>query len=144
VCLNSAKISIAVVWIVPIVNKACSEDKNPFQIVSSRISYSLFLEYLDTNHLKKVDLFENSTVAIVEVVSSENGNRIQTVRVQLPGTSAELLSKFREKKIDFASHTNSEEQNFTIFNLFGNLVLPMLLMGGLFFISRRQGRQISK
>ena len=51
--------------------------------------------------LVKVDLYENGTIAIVEAVSPELGNRVQRVRVQLPGTSAELLGKFREKKVDF-------------------------------------------
>ena len=38
--------------------------------------------------VKKVDLYENGTIAIVEAVSPELGNRVQRVRVQLPGTSA--------------------------------------------------------
>ena len=59
--------------------------------------------------VKKVDLYENGTIAIVEAVSPELGNRVQRVRVQLPGTSGELLSKFREKNIDFAAHTNTED-----------------------------------
>lgn len=37
--------------------------------------------------VKKVDLYENGTIAIVEAVSPELGNRVQRVRVQLPGTS---------------------------------------------------------
>ena len=56
----------------------------------------------------QVDLFENGTIAIVEAVSPELGNRVQRVRVQLPGTSQELLQKFREKKVDFAAHSNTE------------------------------------
>ena len=35
----------------------------------------------------KVDLYENGTIAIVEATSPELGNRVQRVRVQLPGTS---------------------------------------------------------
>ena len=54
--------------------------------------------------VKKVDLYENGTIAIVEAVSPELGNRVQRVRVQLPGTSSELLSKFREK-ILISRHT---------------------------------------
>ncbi len=45
----------------------------------------------------QVDLYENGTIAIVEAVSPELGNRIQRVRVQLPGTSSELLQKFRDR-----------------------------------------------
>ena len=44
-------------------------------------------EYLDMSRVKKVDLYENGTIAIVEAVSPELGNRVQRVRVQLPGTS---------------------------------------------------------
>ncbi|KAH9287825.1 hypothetical protein KI387_031942 [Taxus chinensis] len=36
---------------------------------SSTISYSRFLEYLDQDRVKKVDIFENGTVGIVELVS---------------------------------------------------------------------------
>ena len=49
------------------------------------MSYSRFLEYLDKDRVKKVDLFENGTIAIVEAVSPELGNRIQRGRVQLLG-----------------------------------------------------------
>ena len=45
------------------------------------MSYSRFLEYLDKDRVKKVDLFENGMIAIVEEVSPELGNRIQRVRV---------------------------------------------------------------
>jgi len=106
-------------------------------VASSRMSYSRFLEYLDMGRVKKVDLYENGTIAIVEAVSPELGNRVQRVRVQLPGTSQELLSKFREKKIDFAAHTNSEDSGAVFLNLLGNLAFPLLLVGGLFLLSRR-------
>ena len=128
-------------------------------------------------------MYESGTIAIVEAVSPELGNRVQRVRVQLPGTSQELLSKFREKKVDFAAHTATEdggavflnllgEQNFghgptckhpassaqfmhgcletkvllkqksgldACFGCAGNLAFPLLLVGGLFLLSRRQG-----
>eukprot|EP00899_Mesostigma_viride_P022969 jgi/Mesvir1/3857/Mv19820-RA.2 len=106
-------------------------------VASSRMSYSRFLEYLDMDRVKKVDLYENGTIAIVEAVSPELGNRIQRVRVQLPGTSQELLQKFREKKIDFAAHNETENSSSAIFNILGNLAFPLLLVGGLFLLSRR-------
>lgn len=108
-------------------------------VASSRMSYSRFLEYLDMGRVKKVDLYESGTIAIVEAVSPELGNRVQRVRVQLPGTSQELLSKFREKKVDFAAHTATEDGGAVFLNLLGNLAFPLLLVGGLFLLSRRQG-----
>lgn len=106
-------------------------------VASSRMSYSRFLEYLDRDRVKKVDLFENGTIAIVEAVSPELGNRVQRVRVQLPGLSQELLQKFREKGIDFAAHSPQEDSGGVLINLLGNLAFPLLLVGGLFFLSRR-------
>lgn len=114
---------------------AKAEDANA--VASSRMSYSRFLEYLDMGRVKKVDLYENGTIAIVEAVSPELGNRVQRVRVQLPGTSSELLQKFREKKIDFAAHSNTEDGGAVFLNLLGNLAFPLLLVGGLFLLSRR-------
>lgn len=71
------------------------------------------------NHTLQVDLYENGTIAIVEAVSPELGNRVQRVRVQLPGTSSELLAKFREKNVDFAAHTNTEDGGAVFLNLLG-------------------------
>jgi len=107
---------------------------------SSRMSYSRFLEYLDMGRVKKVDLYENGTIALVEAVSPELGNRVQRVRVQLPGLSQELLTKFREKKVDFAAHTANEDGGAVALNLLGNLAFPLLLVGGLFLLSRRGGQ----
>ncbi|KAL2340183.1 hypothetical protein Fmac_008123 [Flemingia macrophylla] len=104
---------------------------------SSRMSYSRFLEYLDKDRVKKVDLYDNGTSAVVEAVSPELGNRVQRVRVQLPGVSQELLQKFREKNIDFAAHNAQEESGSPLANLIGNLAFPVILIGGLFLLSRR-------
>ncbi|KAL2628784.1 hypothetical protein R1flu_013470 [Riccia fluitans] len=106
-------------------------------VASSRMSYSRFLEYLEMDRVKKVDLYENGTIAIVEAVSPELGFRVQRVRVQLPGLSQELLQKFRAKNIDFAAHNPQEDSGSVLLNLIGNLAFPLLLVGGLFILSRR-------
>ncbi|KAK7319253.1 hypothetical protein RJT34_03972 [Clitoria ternatea] len=109
-------------------------------VSSSRMSYSRFLEYLDKDRVKKVDLYDsNGTVAIVEAVSPELGNRVQRVKVQLPGLNQELLQKFREKNIDFAAHSAQEDSGSLLANLIGNLAFPLVLIGGLFLLSRRSG-----
>jgi cell division protease FtsH len=97
--------------------KALADDQG---VSSSRMSYSRFLEYLDKDRVKKVDLFENGTIAIVEAISPELGNRVQRVRVQLPGLSQELLQKLREKNIDFAAHNQQEAQTGERSGLFTN------------------------
>ncbi|KAL6561515.1 ATP-dependent zinc metalloprotease FTSH 2, chloroplastic [Orobanche minor] len=106
-------------------------------VSNSRMSYSRFLEYLDKDRVKKVDLFENGTIAIVEAIFPELGNRVQRVRVQLPGLSQELLQNFREKNIDFAAHNAQEDSGSLLWNLIGNLGFPLILIGGLFLLSRR-------
>ncbi|CAM6087337.1 unnamed protein product [Calypogeia fissa] len=115
--------------------RARAEDEQG--VASSRMSYSRFLEYLEMDRVKKVDLYENGTIAIVEAVSPELGYRVQRVRVQLPGTSKELLEKFRAKNIDFAAHNPQEDSGSVLLNLLSNLAFPLLLVGGLFFLSRR-------
>ncbi|KAD7117280.1 hypothetical protein R6Q59_006134 [Mikania micrantha] len=116
--------------------KAFAEEQD---VSNSRMSYSRFLEYLDKGRVNKVDLFENGTIAIVEAVSPELGNRVQRVRVQLPGLSQELLQKLREKNIDFAAHNAQEDSGSFLFNLIGNLAFPLILIGGLFLLSSRSG-----
>ncbi|XP_045826856.1 ATP-dependent zinc metalloprotease FTSH 2, chloroplastic [Trifolium pratense] len=108
-------------------------------VSSSRMSYSRFLEYLDKDRVTKVDVYENGTIAIVEAVSPELGNRLQRVRVQLPGLSQELLQKLREKNIDFAAHNAQEDSGSFLFNLIGNLAFPLAVIGVLFLLSRRSG-----
>eukprot|EP00250_Pteridium_aquilinum_P005221 c15352_g1_i1 orf=117-2216(+) len=121
----------------PMTGRARAEDDQQQGVASSRMSYSRFLEYLDKDRVKKVDLFENGTIAIVEAVSPELGNRVQRVRVQLPGLSQELLQKFREKNIDFAAHSPQEDSGSLVLNLISNLAFPLILVGGLFLLSRR-------
>ena len=108
-------------------------------VAASRMSYSRFLEYLDLGRVQKVDLYENGTIAIVEAASPELGHRVQRVRVQLPGTSQELLAKFRAKGVDFAAHSQAEDGGAVVAGLLGNLAFPLLLVGGLFLLSRRGG-----
>ncbi|KAM7275108.1 hypothetical protein ACFE04_016974 [Oxalis oulophora] len=119
--------------------KALADEEQGQGVSSSRMSYSRFLEYLDKDRVTRVDLYENGTIAIVEAVSPELGNRVQRVRVQLPGLSQELLHKFREKNIDFAAHNAQEDSGSVLFNLIGNLAFPLILIGGLFLLSRGSG-----
>ena len=76
-----------------------------------------------TSARRQVDLYENGTIAIVEAVSPELGNRVQRVRVQLPGTSQELLQRFRDKSVDFAAHSNTEDGGAVFLNLLGTCML---------------------
>lgn len=97
---------------------------------SSRMSYSRFLQYLDADAVKKVDLFENGTVAIAEIMIPEL-NKSQRVKIQLPGLPQELLKKLKEKNVDFAAHPREMNVLSVFLDLLGNLAFPLLLIGSL-------------
>nr|UAD88917.1 cell division protein FTSH [Gracilariopsis chorda] len=104
-------------------------------IARSRMTYGRFLEYLDMGWVKKVDLYDNGHTAIVEAVGPELGNRIQKIRVELPATAPELITKIKKSNIDLDAHPT--RNNSAIWNLIGNLLFPILLIGGLAFLFRR-------
>jgi cell division protease FtsH len=104
-------------------------------IANSRMTYGRFLEYLDMGWIKRVDLYDDSHTAIVEAVGPELGNRIQRIRVELPTTAPELITKLRKANVDIDAHPTNE--NFTTWNVIGNLIFPLLLIGGLAFLFRR-------
>lgn len=113
---------------------AKAEPESPQESTSSRMSYSRFLEYLNGGAVKRVDLYENGTVALVEI-SNPVMNRIQRVRVQLPGLPPELLRKLKEKDVDFAAHPVEPNVGSAVLDLLVNWAFPMLLLASLFWRS---------
>ena len=113
-----------------IAQPARAEPEKPVESTSSRMSYSRFLQYLDEGAIKKVNLFENGTVAIVEVFNPIL-DKIQRVKIQLPGLPQELLRKMKEKNVDFAAHPMEMNWWPEILDLLANLAFPLLLLGSL-------------
>ncbi|KAL3838784.1 hypothetical protein ACJIZ3_023375 [Penstemon smallii] len=113
-----------------LIHPAKAEPESPIEASSSRMSYSRFLEYLDQGYVKKLDLFENGTVAIAEVYNVAM-NKIQRVKIQLPGLPQELLRKLEEKGVDFAAHPKEVDMVGVILDLLGNLAFPLMLLGAL-------------
>lgn len=109
---------------------ARAEQESPVEAISSRMSYSRFLQYLDEDAVRKVDLFENGTVAIAEIFNPIL-NKIQRVKIQLPGLPQELLRKMKEKNVDFAAHPMEVNWWPAILDLLGNLAFPLILLGSL-------------
>jgi len=60
-------------------------------VVSSRMTYGRFLEYLEMGWVKQVDLYDNSRNAIIQASSPELGNRPQTIRVEIPVGASQLI-----------------------------------------------------
>ncbi len=106
---------------------------------SSRMTYGRFLEYLDAGRIDRVDLFDGGRTAIVETTSDMDipgaTDRVQRSRVDLPMASPQLITKLRESKIDLDVHP--ARNTSAIWGLVGNLVFPVFLIVGLFFLFRR-------
>ena len=102
---------------------------------STRMTYGRFLEYLDADRVIGVDLYDNGRTAIVEAVDPELDNQPQRLRVDLPGAAPELISRLRDNNISFDVHPLRNDG--AVWGLLGNLVFPILLIAGLFFLFRR-------
>ncbi|HEY9625291.1 MAG TPA: ATP-dependent zinc metalloprotease FtsH2 [Crinalium sp.] len=102
---------------------------------STRMTYGRFLEYLDAGRVTSVDLYEGGRTAIVEAVDPELDNRIQRLRVDLPGNAPDLVARLREDDVNLDFHPPRNDG--AIWGLLGNLIFPILLIGGLFFLFRR-------
>jgi cell division protease FtsH len=104
-------------------------------VASSRMTYGRFLEYLDMGWIKRVDLYDDGHTGIVEAVGPELGNRIQRIRVELPTAAPELITKLRKANVDIDAHPASDTSSN--WGIIGNLLFPLLLIGGLAFLFRR-------
>ncbi|XP_023767437.1 ATP-dependent zinc metalloprotease FTSH 6, chloroplastic [Lactuca sativa] len=108
--------------------------ESPVEATSNTLSYSRFLEYLNEGAIRKVDFFENGTLAIAEI-SNPVLNKIQRVKVQLPGLQRELIRKLREKDVDFAAHPMETNMADAVLDLISNFAFPLILLGALLFRS---------
>ena len=99
------------------------------------MTYGRFLEYLDMGWVKRVDLYDDGHTAIVEAIGPELGNRIQRIRVELPATAPELITKLRKANVDIDAHPNVDGNSSL--GILGNLIFPIVLIGGLAFLFRR-------
>jgi cell division protease FtsH len=104
---------------------------------SSRMTYGRFLEYLDAGRVTAVDFYEGGRTAIVEAVDPDLENRQQRLRVELPSSTPELIERLRKQDINFDIHPPRNDG--AIWGVLGNLIFPVLLIGGLFFLFRRSG-----
>lgn len=106
-------------------------------LANSRMTYGRFLEYIEMDWVKRVDIYENGHTAIVEAIGPELGNRIQKIRVELPTNAPDLVVKLKNKHIDLDAHPS--KNTGAIWSLAGNLFFPLLLISGLTLLFRRSG-----
>ena len=108
-----------------------SETQLNQNVVSSRMTYGRFLEYLEMGWVKQVDLYDNSRNAIVQASSPELGNRPQTIRVEIPVGASQLIQKLKDYNIDFDAHP-AEQKNLFV-TIASNLLLPLIFIAGLVY-----------
>lgn len=104
-------------------------------IANSRMTYGRFLEYLDMGWVRRVDMYDNGHTAIVEAAGPELGNRVQKIRVELPASAPELITKLKKTNVDLDAHPTRNTS--AAWNLIGNLFFPIILIGSLAFLFRR-------
>ena len=102
---------------------------------STRMSYGRFLDYLNAGRVTSVELYDGGRTAIVDAVDPQLDNRVQRLRVDLPNNAPELIARLRESQISFETHPPRNDG--ALWGLLGNLIFPILLIAGLFFLFRR-------
>ncbi len=100
----------------------------------SRMSYGRFIDYVDAGRVTTVDIFDGGRNAVVEAVDPDLDNRIQRIRVDLPGITPELINRLKEEGISFDIHPVKTPPSI---GFLGNLLFPALLIIGLIFLARR-------
>ena len=107
----------------------------PRNAAVARMSYGRFLDYVDAGRVTAVDIFDGGRMAVVEAVDPDLDNRVQRLRVDLPGLAPELVNKLKDRGISFDIHP--PRQAPPALGLLGNLLFPLLLIGSLIFLARR-------
>ncbi|TVR10423.1 MAG: ATP-dependent zinc metalloprotease FtsH [Phormidium sp. GEM2.Bin31] len=102
---------------------------------TTRMSYGRFLDYLDSGRVTSVDLYEGGRTAIVEARDLDLDNRLQRLRVDLPANDPQLITRLREANVSLDTHPPRNDG--AIWGVLGNLIFPILLIAGLFFLFRR-------
>nr|YP_010851295.1 Cell division protein FTSH [Aphanocladia delicatula]WGH14097.1 Cell division protein FTSH [Aphanocladia delicatula] len=110
-------------------------NENNTSLANSRMTYGRFLEYIEMGWVKKVDIYDSGHTAIIEAIGPEIGNRIQKIRVELPATAPELITKLKASHIDLDAHPT--KNNTALWSLLGNLFFPLLLITSLALLFRK-------
>ena len=116
-------------------NLASSPLKAPANAAVGKMSYGRFLSYVDSGRVNSVDIFNSGRSAVVEIVDPNLDNRVQRLRVDLPGIAPDLLNKLKDQSISFDIHPAKPTP--PVLGVLSNLLFPLLLIGSLIFLARR-------
>jgi cell division protease FtsH len=107
----------------------------PRNTAVARMSYGRFLDYVQAGRVTAVDIYDGGRTAVIEAVDPDLDNRVQRLRVDLPGLAPELVNKLKDQGISFDIHPPKPAS--PALGLLGNLLFPLLLIGSLVFLARR-------
>lgn len=107
----------------------------PRNAAVGRMGYGRFLDAVEAGRITAVDIYDGGRNAVVETVDPEIDNRVQRLRVDLPGLAPELINTLKEEGISFDIHPPRTAP--PALGLLGNLLFPLLLIGSLIFLARR-------
>ena len=112
-----------------------STTEAPRNAAVARMSYGRFLDYVAAGRVTAVDIYDGGRNAVVEAVDPDLDNRVQRLRVDLPGLAPELINTLKEEGISFDIHPPKTAP--PALGILGNLLFPLLLIGSLIFLARR-------
>ena len=107
----------------------------PRNAAVARMSYGRFLDYVAAGRVTAVDIYDGGRNAVVEAVDPDLDNRVQRLRVDLPGLAPELINTLKDEGISFDIHPPKTAP--PALGILGNLLFPLLLIGSLIFLARR-------
>jgi cell division protease FtsH len=107
----------------------------PRNAAVARMSYGRFLDYIEAGRVTAVDIFDGGRSAVIEAVDPDLDNRVQRLRVDLPGLAPELINNLKAQGISFDIHPPRSTP--PALGILGNLLFPLLLIGSLIFLARR-------
>jgi len=107
----------------------------PRNAAVARVSYGRFLDYINSGRVTSVDIFEGGRNAVIETVDSDLDNKVQRLRVDLPGLTPELINNLKNEGISFDVHPVKTAP--PALGILGNLLFPAILIGGLILLARR-------
>ena len=88
----------------------------------ARVSYGRFLDYINSGRVTSVDIFEGGRNAVIETIDSDLDNKVQRLRVDLPGLTPELINILKNEGISFEYESGLNRSTFDVLQSRSNLI----------------------
>jgi cell division protease FtsH len=105
--------------------------------LASALTYDRFLRYVEEGRVTDVRLLDNNLVAEVTAIDPQTQHSTRYRVNLLPTTVPQLVDRLTEKGIEVTVVPSRDGSAF--WAILGNLVIPLMLLGGLFLLLRRAG-----